>query len=65
MKQTIAKKLRELRGRKLQKEVAAALGINMKKYQAYEEGRAEPSAELLLKIKTLYQLTSVDEILLA
>lgn len=63
MKQTIAKKLRELRGNKRQKEVAAALGIKSKTYQAYEECRAEPSATMLLKIKQYYNLKSVDEII--
>lgn len=63
MKNTIAKKLRELRGGKRQKEVAAALGIKVSRYKSYEETRAEPSATMLLKIKQYYNLKSVDEII--
>lgn len=62
MKQTIAKRLRELRGSKRQKEVAAALGIKLKAYQAYEETRALPPVNILQKIKEYYNLKTIDEI---
>jgi DNA-binding XRE family transcriptional regulator len=63
MKQTIAKKLRELRGTRRQKEVAAGIGIKLTTYKALEYGRNEPSMSVLLKLKEFYNLKSVDELL--
>lgn len=63
MKNIISRKLIQLRGTRRQKEVAAALGIKLERYQAYEQSRAEPSAEILLKIKEFYKLKSVDELI--
>lgn len=60
MKQTISRNLKRLRGKLRQKEVAAAIGIKHKTYQAYEEGRAEPSATILIKLQEYYHLASID-----
>lgn len=57
-------RLKEYRTRsgKLQKEVAAALGVDRSRYAKWENGKAEPPFEMTLKIAELYGI-SVDELL--
>lgn len=59
----LARRLTDLRGAARQKEIAAALGLKLCTYTSYEEGRAIPSIETLLKIRKHYRLTSIDELL--
>ncbi|MFN3341886.1 MAG: helix-turn-helix domain-containing protein [Flavobacteriales bacterium] len=55
----IAKRLIELRNSKnlTQKEHAKKLEIKIKAYQAYEEGRAQPSVLLLVRIAKLHSMS--------
>jgi len=43
-----------------QKQTADKLGIKQPTYAAYEEGRAEPSYSVMLKIESFYQTTFKD-----
>lgn len=43
-------RLRELRGRLTQGEMAAACGLTLNTYQAYERGRRVPSADNLARL---------------
>ena len=45
-----------------QKEVAAAVGVSQATYSAYERGRNEPPAEILVRLSFLFK-TSVDVIM--
>ena len=60
---TFAKNLKMERNSRglTQKNVAEMLGIKTQSYQAYESGIAMPSAENLLKIAIVFQL-SLDEL---
>lgn len=60
----VAKKLQQLREKsKLsQKEVAQKIEVKTPTYQAYEEGRAEPSLLIVKQLCTLYKIT-VDNFL--
>jgi len=43
-----------------QKQTAYKLGIKQPTYAAYEEGRAEPSYSVMLKIESFYSITFKD-----
>jgi len=56
------KRLAYLRGDKTQEEVAKALGLSRARYAHYEQGRSEPSLELLEKMADYFDV-SVDYLL--
>lgn len=73
MKQTIddrkviaenLKKFRKSNGNLRQKEVAAALKIKPKRYEAWEQAKGEISATMILKLMQFYNLDSADKLLL-
>jgi transcriptional regulator with XRE-family HTH domain len=45
-----------------QRKAAYNLELKLSRYQAYEEGRAEPNIEILIRIAVLYNI-SVDRLL--
>lgn len=65
MEINIQQRLRDLRkeNRFSQAQVAEFCGIKPKTYNHYETGRAIPSLSNLLKLTTLYGLSSLDELL--
>lgn len=50
-----------IRSGKKQKEAAEYLGLNLRTYQYYEEGRSEPSILRLVKLADFY-MVSLDEL---
>jgi transcriptional regulator with XRE-family HTH domain len=46
-----------------QAEVSEALKMPIKTYQAYEEGRSEPSIKTLLKLKSVFHCNTIEEML--
>lgn len=58
----IGQRLKELRGKRTQIEIANAIGISRASYSHYENGIREPDNEILSKIADFYQVT-VDELL--
>lgn len=58
------KKISDLRRRfgYTQEQFAAKLGIKRSLLGAYEEGRAEPSMDTLIKIRVMYRLPSVESL---
>lgn len=63
-KEFISESITQLRkmARLSQKEVAAAVGVSQATYSAYERGRNEPPAEILVRLSFLFK-TSVDVIM--
>ena len=63
-KQFIAESMTALRKRNKmsQKEVAACIGVSQATYSAYERGRNEPPAEMLVRLSFLFK-TPVDVIM--
>lgn len=61
----ITVRLRELRKKHhfTMLQVANYIGKQQKAYQAYEEGRAEPSLASLIKLKEMYGFKSIDDLL--
>lgn len=61
----IASKLKDLRKRRgcTQEYVAKAIGIGRPAYGSYEEGRAEPSIPVMLRLVKFYHLESIDHML--
>jgi transcriptional regulator with XRE-family HTH domain len=55
-------RLKRLRGKRTQSEVAKSLGITRARYSHYENGRNEPDNEMLQKLADYYQVT-VDYLL--
>ena len=53
-----AKRLIELRGDKTQNDIALVLGIARARYAHYEQGRNEPSIEMLLSIAKYYNVST-------
>lgn len=47
-----------------QQQVSDVIGINRSTYQSYEEGRAEPSLELIFSLMQLYGVDTVNEFLM-
>ncbi len=64
MKSTLSKNIKKLRLFKTlnQEEFGALIGVKRSSIGAYEEGRAEPKLEVIVKIAKLYKL-QVDDIL--
>lgn len=56
-------KIYRKRANLLQKEVAAIIDKKFWTYQAYEDARATASIETLLKLKELYKLNSIEDLL--
>ena len=54
------KAIRKNAGKK-QREAAEYLGINLRTYQYYEEGRSEPNISTLIKLANFFQV-SLDEL---
>lgn len=61
----ISARLRKVRSesQSTQQDIANALGIGLQRYQAYEQGRAEPSLETLMKLKDVYGFRTIDDLL--
>jgi transcriptional regulator with XRE-family HTH domain len=61
----IPQRLKELRKNRnySQGQVAQRLGIKLRTYQAYEEGRASPRVRLLLRLAVVYELFSLDALI--
>jgi HTH-type transcriptional regulator, competence development regulator len=55
-------RLKELRGKRSQEEVAERIGISRARYSHYENNRSQPDNELLNKLADYYQVT-VDYLL--
>jgi transcriptional regulator with XRE-family HTH domain len=55
----LGKRLKQLRGKRTQEEVAKLLGISRARYSHYENERVEPDANLLQKLADLYGV-SID-----
>jgi len=49
------------RSGKKQREAAEYLGLNLRTYQYYEEGRSEPSIPVLIQLADFFQV-SLDEL---
>jgi transcriptional regulator with XRE-family HTH domain len=58
----LGNRLRQLRGKRTQSEVAKTLGITRARYSHYENGRNEPDTEMLQKIADYYGV-SIDYLL--
>ncbi|WP_044640766.1 helix-turn-helix domain-containing protein [Risungbinella massiliensis] len=58
----LGKRLKELRGKRTQEEVANDLGILRARYSHYENGRSEPDNETLQRMANYYHVT-VDYLL--
>ncbi|OES45413.1 helix-turn-helix domain-containing protein [Domibacillus iocasae] len=52
-------KLKALRGKRTQEEVANAIGLSRARYSHYENNRVEPDIDILVKIADYYKV-SVD-----
>lgn len=60
-KESIAKRLVELRGHRTQAEIAKEIGVGQSTYAMYETGKRIPSDEVKIKIAKLFEKT-VQEI---
>ncbi|WP_034757852.1 helix-turn-helix domain-containing protein [Rossellomorea vietnamensis] len=58
----LTKRLKNLRGKTTQEEVAGRIGISRARYSHYENGRSEPDTEILNKLADYYDV-SVDYLL--
>ncbi|MBA4544480.1 helix-turn-helix transcriptional regulator [Thermoactinomyces daqus] len=58
----LGNRLKKLRGKRTQSDVAKALGITRSRYSHYENGRNEPDTEMLQKLADYYNVT-VDYLL--
>ena len=50
-----------MKTRKKQREAAEYLGVNIRTYQYYEEGKNEPSIAILIQLADFFQV-SLDEL---
>lgn len=52
-------RLKELRQQSpmLQKDIAASIGISVRTFQQYEQGKAEPNIEKLIKLADIFDVT--------
>lgn len=41
----------------MQKEIAAAIGISVRTFQQYEQGKAEPNIEKLIKLADIFEVS--------
>lgn len=55
---TLGDRLRRLRGKRTQQDIADILGISRARYSHYENNHVEPDHELLKKMSSLYQVTT-------
>ncbi|WP_221567144.1 helix-turn-helix domain-containing protein [Alkalihalobacillus sp. TS-13] len=51
-------RLKKLRGKKTQEEIAVKLGISRARYSHYENNRVEPDSELLGRIADIFGVTT-------
>ncbi|WP_408011607.1 helix-turn-helix domain-containing protein [Pseudalkalibacillus sp. A8] len=51
-------RLKKLRGKKTQEEIAGKLGISRARYSHYENNRVEPDSELLGRIADIFGVTT-------
>jgi HTH-type transcriptional regulator, competence development regulator len=58
----LTKRLKNLRGKTTQEEVAGRIGISRARYSHYENGRSEPDTDILNKLADYYDV-SVDYLL--
>lgn len=58
----LGKRLKELRGKRTQEEIANKLGLSRARYSHYENGRSEPDTEMLQKMADFFGV-SVDYLL--
>lgn len=61
MREIIGKKLRELRGKLTQQEVADYVSVNKQTYLRWEHGETSPNPEQFVKLAELHNV-SIDEI---
>lgn len=54
----LRKRLKELRGKRTQEEVAKDLDISRARYSHYENGRSEPDNEMLQKMASYYNVST-------
>ncbi|MGM0853105.1 MAG: helix-turn-helix domain-containing protein [Bacillota bacterium] len=54
----LTKRLKELRGKSTQEEVAGKLGISRARYSHYENGRSEPDTETLNKLADIFNVST-------
>lgn len=59
---TLGERLRQLRGERMQKEIADKLGISRARYSHYERDHVQPDHELLYKMSEVFE-TSIDHLL--
>ena len=62
MSKLLGKRLKSLRGKKSQAEVAKALGISRPRYSHYENEHVEPDSKLLIKMSEYFDV-SIDYLL--
>jgi transcriptional regulator with XRE-family HTH domain len=58
----LGKRLKQLRGKKVQQDIADKLGISRSRYSHYENEHVQPDIELLQKMADLFEV-SVDYLL--
>lgn len=58
--EAFAKRLRELRGKRTQAEIAEKIGMKPATYAAYENGNREPSMGTLIRLADLYNVSLDD-----
>ncbi|MCP3741430.1 helix-turn-helix domain-containing protein [Rossellomorea sp. BNER] len=58
----LTKRLKKLRGKTTQEEIAGKLGISRARYSHYENGRSEPDTETLNKLADIFNV-SIDYLL--
>ena len=58
----LGKRLKEMRGKKIQQEIADSLGISRGRYSHYENEHVQPDNEMLQKMADLHKVT-VDYLL--
>ncbi len=59
---TLGNRLKKLRGKKTQEEVASRVDVSRARYSHYENGRSQPDNEILIKLSNYFGV-SVDYLL--
>lgn len=54
----LGEKLRKLRGRRTQEEIATKLGISRARYSHYENNHVQPDNDLLVKLAEFYEVST-------
>lgn len=54
----LSKRLKELRGKSTQEEIAGKIGISRARYSHYENGRSEPDTETLNKLADIFKVST-------